>query len=164
MPEHRPQKLLPMRGKLALFVLLIVIGLIYSTGTGAPQKQSPESETTQERPEAKSAHVVFVIDGDTITLEGGEKVRLIGIDTPERGEDGYEEAQQALTELVLDKTVMLVPQKSNRDIYGRLLRDVYVDDLFVNLYLIEAGYATALPIPPDIKFADMLWEAQKAQE
>jgi len=147
------------KGKLAVFALLIAIGFIYSSGA-----QTPPQLTQQETvilPEPQEALVVFVIDGDTIMLDGGEKVRLIGINTPERGEDGYEEARDALAKLALNKTVTITPQQSDRDIYGRLLRDVYIEDIFVNLYLVENGFAVALPIPPDTKFAKEIHQAEQ---
>ena len=63
------------------------------------------------------SQVSKVIDGDTITLENGEKVRLIGIDTPERGQCYYKEAKLRLTELVLNKKVELEKDITNRDKY-----------------------------------------------
>jgi len=158
MPTEETTKL-STRGKLAVFALLIAIGFIYSSETGVLDTQTKQVAVIPLEPQ--EAHVAFVIDGDTITLEDGEKVRLIGIDTPERGDEGYEESRDALADLVLDKTVVLAPQQSDRDTYGRLLRDVYTEDVFVNLYMVENGFAVALPIPPNTKFAKELYGAEQ---
>ncbi len=99
-----------------------------------------------------------VIDGDTIVLEGGEIVRYIGIDSPETGQSNddcfAQEAFDANKELVEGKEVKLKKDVSERDKYGRLLRYVWVDDIFVNQYLIKEGYALSAEYPPDIKYAE----------
>ena len=68
--------------------------------------------------------VVKVTDGDTIDLSNGETVRFSGINTPEKGECYYNEAKQALTELVLDKEVFIERDMTNKDKYNRLLRSI----------------------------------------
>ena len=106
-----------------------------------------------------TAKVVKVIDGDTITIEGGYKVRYIGIDTPEihpRLEAYGMEAWQANRQLVEGKRVRLEQDVSKTDKYGRLLRYVYIDDTFVNAELVKEGLATAKAYPPDTKYQDYL--------
>lgn len=106
-----------------------------------------------------TAKVIKVIDGDTITIEGGYRVRYIGIDTPEihpELEAFGLEAWQANLALVGDKTVHLERDVSETDKYGRLLRYVYVDDTFVNAELVRAGLARAEAYPPDTKYQDYL--------
>ena len=101
--------------------------------------------------------VVRVIDGDTFQLCAGQKVRLLCVDTPERGEEGYEEAANFLEGLILDKQVILAGSTYNdnpEDKYGRLLMWVYVNDssgkeIFINKYLLEEGYGDILIIPPE---------------
>ncbi len=92
-----------------------------------------------------------VIDGDTLELSSGEKVRLICIDTPEQGEKGYEEATQYLEELTLNKIVRLEKDVSEVDKYDRLLRYVYVGDTFVNKELVQEGYAEVFRYGEDTK-------------
>ena len=71
-----------------------------------------------------------VVDGDTVDVDGVGRIRVIGIDTPERGACGYESATQAMSVLVLDKDVTLVSGAADdEDRYGRLLR--YVDVVLV---------------------------------
>jgi micrococcal nuclease len=108
-----------------------------------------------------------VIDGDTIELDNGEIIRYIGINTPETVRPKYpvecfgREASEKNKELVLGKKVILKKDISQRDKYGRLLRYVYVSGIFVNLKLIEGGYAYATAFPPDVKYSDVFLNAQR---
>ena len=99
--------------------------------------------------------VTRVIDGDTIEIRGGDRVRYIGIDTPEIGEPYYLEATNKNRELVEGKRVRLVKDVSEEDQYGRLLCYIYVDDLFVNAELVRLGYARAYRYPPDTYYAEL---------
>lgn len=111
--------------------------------------------------------VVAVVDGDTIEVEGGERVRYIGIDTPEstvEHECYGEEAKSRNRELVEGKHVRLLADAEDRDKYGRLLRYVYVGDEFINLALANEGFATQLTIPPNVAHADTFREAVAAAE
>lgn len=111
--------------------------------------------------------VTRVIDGDTIEIEGGQKIRYIGIDTPETVHPSEpvgcfgQEASTKNEELVGGKTVRLEKDVSETDKYGRLLRYVWVDDLLVNEYLVRQGYAQSSTYPPDVKYQDLFLEAQK---
>jgi endonuclease YncB( thermonuclease family) len=105
--------------------------------------------------------VARVIDGDTFVLNTGEKVRLILINAPEIGEKCYDESKKRLEELVLNKEVRLEKDVSETDKYGRLLRYVYVDSIFVNYQLVREGYAYAYPYPPDIRYESLIEEAEK---
>ena len=110
-----------------------------------------------------TAKVIRVIDGDTITIEGGYRVRYIGIDTPEiypRLEACGMEALEANRELVEGKEVRLERDVSDKDKYGRLLRYVYMDGVFVNAELVKRGLAEAKAYPPDIKYQDFLEELE----
>jgi hypothetical protein len=85
-----------------------------------------------------------VIDGDTIDVNGGTRVRLIGIDTPERGQCGYNAATAARAGLVAGRRVALIGgARDDTDRYGRLLRYVEVDNIDVNLAMINMGHAIA---------------------
>lgn len=111
--------------------------------------------------------VTRIIDGDTIELVTGEKVRYIGIDTPEKNQDECfsQEATAKNAELVENKYVILESDIRDKDFYGRLLRYVYVDGMMVNLELVKQGYAIAISYPPDVKYQPQLQAAQKeAQE
>src|SRR3989344_1394607 len=111
--------------------------------------------------------VVRVIDGDTIEIEGGQKVRYIGIDTPETVDPRKPvqcfgvEATNKNKELVSGKRVRLEKDVSEIDKYGRLLRYIYVGDTFVNLELVKQGFAYSSTYPPDVKYQSQFTEAQR---
>ena len=92
-----------------------------------------------------------VIDGDTFSLDTGEKGRLIGLNTPELGEHYSEEAAQRLSELIMHRSLRLERDIRDRDDYGRLLRYVYTDEDFVNIMLLQEGYAELYLIAPNSK-------------
>jgi endonuclease YncB( thermonuclease family) len=151
---------------LAIIVGFVAFGLILRSEPRTPNSSgevvSPTStdvrgdteESTTEAGMGKVARVTFVVDGDTVELEGGERVRLIGIDTPERGKSFYGEAREALAALVLNKTVRLERDISERDRYGRFLAYLYLDEMFVNLELVQNGFAKAYTYPPDVAHAE----------
>lgn len=98
-----------------------------------------------------------VVDGDTIELDNGEKVRYIGINTPESVDPRRpvecfgKEASAYNKELVEGKKVRLERNISERDKYGRLLRFVYLEDgVMVNEVLVRDGYAFVATYPPDV--------------
>jgi hypothetical protein len=84
-----------------------------------------------------------VVEGDTVELGNGETVRVVGIDTPEGGECGYDQATANMERLILGKRVRLTVSDEDRDRYGRLLRYVDVGRLDAGLQQITAGLATA---------------------
>jgi micrococcal nuclease len=107
---------------------------------------------------------VKVVDGDTIDVQlGGRtaRVRYIGINTPETVDPRRpvqcfgKEASAKNKELVDGKVVRLERDVSETDRYGRLLRYVYVGELFVNAELVRQGYAQASAYPPDVKHQDL---------
>lgn len=107
------------------------------------------------------AFVVRVIDGDTIELEDGHRVRYLGIDTPESGEYYAENATARNKELVEGKTVELQRGNRDQDEYGRLLRYVYIDGVFVNAELIAGGYAKAYIFDPDDRYSQILVQLEQ---
>ena len=121
---------------------------------------------TNEDTLRQSAKVRRVIDGDTIEIESGQRVRYIGIDTPETVDPRKtvqcfgQEAAAKNRELVEGKTVELEKDVSETDKYGRLLRYVYFDNVFVNDYLVRQGYAYASSYPPDVRYQDQFTQAQ----
>ena len=95
--------------------------------------------------------VTRVIDGDTVELSNGERVRLIGIDTPEIDEYYYNEATEELRSLIEGKTVRMESDTNNRDAYDRLLRYIYLGDTFVNYEMVYGGHAESYCFDPDTK-------------
>jgi micrococcal nuclease len=118
--------------------------------------------------------LVRVVDGDTlrVLVDGVEdRVRYIGMDTPELNAtspatpDPYAEAATAANaRLLVEGHLVLEKDVSERDRYGRLLRDVWVEDegtwTLVNLALVAEGFAQVSTYPPDVKYADDLLAAE----
>lgn len=117
------------------------------------------------------ARVVRVVDGDTVEVRLGsrtEKVRFIGINTPEsvdprRPVQAYGKEAAAFTRSVLEgREVRLERDVEERDKYGRLLAYVYLEDgTFVNALLVRAGLAQTMTVPPNVRHADLLVQLQR---
>jgi len=139
--------------------LAMVLALAAAAALGGSAVLGRESGGADE---PASARVERVVDGDTIVLAGGERVRYIGVDTPESVKPGEpvecfaKAAARANARLVEGRTVTLRYDAERRDRYGRLLAYVYRGDTFVNAELIRRGFATPLTIPPNVAHADEL--------
>lgn len=125
---------------LALFAIRYFADGEFPTGEVPPvDPGSPDRTYVVER----------VIDGDTLLLRGGERVRLLGVDTPETVhpripvEPFGPEASRYTERRVEGKTVRLGFDKERRDRYGRLLAYVYVEGSLLNEELIREGYSEA---------------------
>lgn len=141
-------------------VALLVLAAATLAGCEAAPPENPADGPTGE--------VVRVVDGDTIhvRLPGGarERVRYIGVDTPESVTPGMpvecfaREAAARNARLVEGERVRLRTDLEQRDRFGRLLAYVYRvrDGLFVNAALVRDGYATPLTVPPNVAHADEL--------
>ena len=181
-PEFRATKWLPSiaRGVGAVVgasVLLVACavddpGSTANTGATEFSNQGDPPETP-DKPGPRSGRVVTidrVVDGDTIIVEPNERVRLIGIDTPESVKpDSPEEcfgaeASRRLSALLPPGTeVVLVADVESQDRFERSLAYVYRrdDDLFVNAALIDEGFAFAYTVPPNVAFADEFVDLQR---
>jgi len=112
-------------------------------------------------------NVERIIDGDTIVLKGGERIRYIGIDTPEmRPEEPYAKEATELNAILVDsREVRLEYDEERIDPFGRTLAYVYVKvwdvEVFVNEYLVQLGYAKVATYPPNVKYRDVFIAAEK---
>ena len=102
---------------------------------------------------------IELVDGDTLVLDNGERVRLLGIDTPETGQHMSLEATAYLTDLVEEKEVLLESDLTDRDKYDRLLRYVYYNGELINLLLVSEGLASTL-FYEDTRHNEILLEAE----
>ena len=137
------------------------------------QEEPQQEEQTYEEPETipeeipeettiiTTALVSRVVDGDTIELSTGEDVRLLGINTPERGQPYYDEATDRLTELIWGKTITLEKDVTDKDQYGRLLRHVFLGNSHINLIMVKEGFANVYIVSPNLKYENELEQAQE---
>lgn len=141
-------------GSILLLLLAVIVLVRPWEGLGA-----------EEGPAHAWAYVTRVVDGDTVEvqLDGEEEdVRYIGVDTPEtvKPEEPVEcfgpQASDFNHRLVERQRVRLVFDEERRDVYGRLLAYVYLEDRFVNAELVRRGLARTLTIPPNDRFAGRL--------
>lgn len=142
--------------------IVLLLSGIYINSTSSNSLHFPTTpETVQIQTTKETAQVKRVIDGDTIVLSNNQKVRYIGIDTPEikSAQCFATEAAEFNRKLVEGKQVILKKDISQTDRYGRLLRYVWVGDTFVNEYLVSEGYARQSTFPPDVFYAKLFQEA-----
>jgi len=99
------------------------------------------SEIGPDRSLRERYRVARVIDGDTVELTGGDRLRLLAIDTPEKGEPLYDSARSVLTRLVADQPLEIAYSERRRDRYGRILGYAWRDTLFINEAMIRSGLA-----------------------
>ena len=154
--------------------IIILLVLIFYPGENYQEKSIDENIINEELKESsieplseskpireEEFLVTYVVDGDTLEIETGERVRFICIDTPERGESGYSEAKEYLEELVLNKKIILEKDISEVGKYGRLIRYVYLTDrTFVNELIVKNGYGKAYWYKPDITLCPQIQEAE----
>lgn len=133
---------------------------------------NPEEETTSsvdfdmpKRPaNLEEVRVRSVADGDTLTLDDGRRVRLIGINTPEMGQFLYEEAGEFLRDRVNNKSIYLEFDQEPTDQFDRLLAYVWLDDSLINLELLLSGYAASYFIPPNTRYLHEFEAAQHSAQ
>ncbi|MFN7034747.1 MAG: thermonuclease family protein [Bellilinea sp.] len=132
-----------------------------------PIEPASEFECIPTTEDPQIAKVVSVIDGDTIKIELNNQktnLRYIGINAPELDSEEKDLAEQALQfnkELVENQTITLYRDTSETDRFGRLLRYVFVDEVFVNFELIRMGFARQRDYPPDSACKDLFLKAQQ---
>ena len=150
-----------------LLIVLFVYATLLSSCNTASSSQDPNAATVRS-----------VVDGDTIDISIGgktERVRLIGINTPETKHPtkGIEcfgpEASGYLEQLLPKGTALRVERDVEaRDTYGRLLLYVYVadTDLFINLELVARGFAQPMVFEPNtahkLEFAQAATQAERS--
>ena len=121
-----------------------------SSSTAVPSTTTTTSSSNSNSPHAEvSGKCYKVVDGDTIDVEGVGRVRFVGVNTPERGDSGYQEAKEYVKNMCLGKTVGLdIDDAKNKDKYDRTLAVVYVGGVNLNQELLKKGYAEVMYIPP----------------
>ena len=116
-------------------------------------RQSAEAERRRRVEQGETGLVTRVVDGDTVEIEGVGRVRLIGVDTPERGEECFDEATAYLRGRVGGQTVRYRYQSEREDRYDRQLLDLFRGGELVNLDIAQAGWGEELTIQPNDRYA-----------
>ncbi len=143
-------------GKLRAIAALVILVLLSLGCDGTPTPPAPP--TPSDGQQVKIAHVV---DGDTVELADGRRVRYLGINTPERGQPFYEEATEANRHLTEGQAVWMVLDSQPTDRFGRTLAYLWVGDHFVNLELVGQGYANAYTEPPNVRYSEEILAAEQ---
>ena len=146
-----------MKRRIVMYLFALALLLPACSASNQPQANG-QMEATVKR----------VVDGDTFELENGEKVRMIGMDTPETVKPNHpvepygKEASNFTKELLTGQNVTLKFDVEPYDKYKRLLAYVYLSDgTFVNEKLVRDGYARIMTIPPNVAKADLFLEAER---
>lgn len=154
--------------------VILIASLIYMGIKALPVRNNAPAP-------AEYSYVSRVVDGDTLKLSDGKRVRLIGVDTPEKyySDKLLKDAKKSKKDiksiqalgrkasdftknLCLDKKVRLEFDIDRHDRYGRLLAYAYLDDgTFINAKIIEEGYGQVMTIPPNVKHAEYFLKLQR---
>ena len=136
-----------------IFLIILLIAINYSW-----LDSKLTGFITQENYE--TINITRIVDGDTVDSSIG-KIRLLGINTPEKKEEYYQEAKNSLNEKILNKTVKLEYGKDKKDRYNRTLAYIFLNDENINLKQVENGFANYyFPSGKDIYYDDFkkAWE------
>jgi len=140
-------------------VILSGCGLFYEF---EPEEDLAEQDISIGEESAQDLYMVSeVIDGDTIILSNGDRIRFLGINTPEKGMYFYMESKDVLKIMIYGKNITLEKDISDCDLYGRKLRYVFLKNTFINLEMVKRGYANTYTYPPDVKYGKEILMAER---
>lgn len=131
----------------------------------APPPASMERLSASDLAKLPVCTIARIVDGDTVECRGGERVRLLLIDTPERGQKPYgERATQALSALLPVGTEARIElDVQERDRYGRVLGYLYTPDgIMANEAMVRQGYAVVSVYPPNVRHVERIRAAAEA--
>jgi len=118
--------------------------------------------------QSRWVNVAYIFDGDTFRTRSGERIRLLGINTPEVAHNAQAEqpyaraARRKLTQLILGKSVRLSLDREKTDTYGRTLAQVYLrDGRWVNQIMVAEGLAHVYTFTPNVYWADALLRTEQ---
>lgn len=153
-------KLSPFTKKVLLFIFAILtVSVNFVLINKVEERQDYEKSASPET----LFLVTKVIDGDTIELENGDRVRYLAIDAPEidSGQCFFSQSKQKNQDLVLGKKVRLEYGKEEKDQYGRVLAYVWQENVLVNLELVRGGFARADTYLSQGIYDEQIIEAEK---
>lgn len=155
----------------AVIAFIVLVALVLGLPRGRETRREPPAPSTPRSevvPRAATRTCVRVVDGDTVVLDGDERVRLIGVDTPESKKPGTPvqyfalRASDFLRDLVQGRRVRLEYEQRRKDKHGRTLAYLYLEDgTFVNLEIVRRGFGFAYTQFP-FRYLDEFRTAERA--
>ncbi len=152
-----------MKVRFLIYVLVLILVTAACTEEGSDSSDDTNNNSTggdfvavenvPVRPaNLPESRVDEVIDGDTVDLEDGTRIRLIGINTPERDQPYYDDASNFTQSLLEGQTVGIEYDVEETDQYDRTLAYLWVGDKLANYEIVRAGYANDFSLPPNVKY------------
>ncbi len=130
---------------LSLVATIIIVAMVFLsfqfTGKATGVNNSSTISANEKYPN-ETKFVSKIIDGDTVIIEG-ESYRLLGFDADEKGQPCYKNATKRMSELVLNKEVILERDAKDKDQYKRYLRYIFINNTNIGLVMIKEGLAVA---------------------
>jgi micrococcal nuclease len=139
--------------KIQISLLIFLIFILLAVNYNFLDKKIENFLTEQEE-----TKVLRIIDGDTIVVGNNTHIRMLGINTPEKGEFYHDEAMNFLSSLISNKTIKLEYGSDKIDMYGRTLAYIFLDDKNINLEQVRNGFANVY-ILGDTKYENILRNA-----
>jgi len=155
---------------ISIIFLLISLACSGTPGTSEPGPVPPVATQTPSVPSGsgptqpgglETATVARVVDGDTIELSDGRRVRYIGINTPEHDQPYFQEATETNRQLVANQQVQLEFDQDTFDQYGRSLAYIWVNGSLANWEIVNRGYANVFTVPPNVRYEAALRQAER---
>lgn len=162
---------MPLNRKFSMMIILFLLITLACGGGGASPTLTPPAGSTATPTQGSgptqpgnldTATVARVVDGDTIELADGRRVRYIGINTPERNQPYYQEATDANRQLVENREVQLEFDVDTFDQYGRSLAYVWVNGSMANWEIVYRGFANVFTVPPNVRYDEPFRQAEQA--
>ena len=169
MNKREKKKLVKTLGPVIIIAILLLFGVINKEDVLNMLNTTTQTATIVE--DTGIYKVLRVVDGDTIEIDykgAKEKVRLIGVDTPEsvhpdanKNIESGKTASNYTKDLLDGKNITLEFDVQQKDKYGRLLAYVYLDGEMINKKLLAEGYAKLATYPPNVKYVEEFTKIQK---
>jgi endonuclease YncB( thermonuclease family) len=167
MPRKKESAKKRKKGLLAILILLIVmvifvdIAVYISMNYNIEFKSNPKTNSTYQ---SEYYRITGVIDGSTLKIDNGEIVKLIGIDSPNKGGQFYDESVMFMNLLALNKDARLERDTEDKDSEGNLERYVFVmyngKEIMLNTESVKQGYSVSLLSEPNLKYESEINQAR----
>lgn len=149
--------------------MVALVAIAAAAPPRAAQAQAPPEPAARDSGPSRPVRpttpctVTRIVDGDTVDCRGVGRVRLIGMDTPERSQRPFGgRAARALAELIrVGDSVEVEPDVEPRDRYGRVLGHVWSGGTLINWAMVRQGWAVLLTYPPNVQYVEWLTAAQR---